>query len=114
MVRAKLWFRCAALGDPVTPIQVRPALIGWDAKMRKIDLTIERSFKGEELLMRMKGWITVDPKRVIEIVRKYGVLKVLDDRDLVFECETLSDLERLNEELKKEFNDQIEIEVIKK
>ncbi|MCX7857178.1 MAG: hypothetical protein N2513_04240 [Deltaproteobacteria bacterium] len=114
MIRAKLWFRCAAMGDPVAPIQVRPALIGWEAKMRKVELTIERSFSGEELLKRMKGWITVDPKTVIELVKQYGVLKVLDDRDLVVECEKPEDLHGLSELLKSKLNDQVELEVIKK
>jgi hypothetical protein len=36
---------------------VQPALIGWEAKYRQIDLTIERAFKGDELVRRMKGWI---------------------------------------------------------
>lgn len=114
MVRGKLWFRCAALGDPVTPIQVKPAIIGWEAKMRKVEMTIERSFTGEELLKRMKGWITVDPQKVIELVKEHGVLKVLDDRELVVECERLEDLERLTEALKTKFADEVELEIIKK
>ena len=32
MIRGKLWFRCAAMHDPVTPVVVQPALIGWEAK----------------------------------------------------------------------------------
>ena len=83
MIRAKLWFRCAAMHDPVTPVIVKPALIGWEAKQRQVDLTIERAFKGDELVMRMKDWVTADVKKVVEIVQKHGYLKVLDDRDLV-------------------------------
>jgi hypothetical protein len=52
MIRAKLWLRCAAMHDPVTPTLVRPALVGWEAKRRSVDLTIERGFNGEELLRR--------------------------------------------------------------
>ena len=85
MVRAKLWFRCAAMHDPVTPVIVRPAVLGWDAKFRDVDLTIERAFKGDELVMRMKGWVTVDVKKVVRIIARYGRLKVLDERDLVAE-----------------------------
>ena len=55
MIRAKIWFRCAAVHDPISPIIVHPSIIGWEAKQRQIDLTIERAFKGDELLRRMKG-----------------------------------------------------------
>jgi len=46
MIRSKIWFRCAAMHDPVTPIIVRSAVIGWDAKERDVELTITRAFKG--------------------------------------------------------------------
>jgi len=110
MVRAKLWFRCAAVGDPITPVIVRPALLGWDAKEREIPLTIERAFKGDELLMRMKGWVTVDVKKVIELIKSYGFLKVLDERDLVVEIETNDDYEKLNNELLNNFKGHIDLE----
>jgi len=112
MIRTKLWFRCAAMHDPVTPVLVKPALIGWDAKKRDVDLTIERAFKGDELVLRMQGWVTVDVKKVIEIVKRYGFLKVLDERDLVVEMETEKDLEALNRELLKNFGDQLDLETI--
>ena len=35
MVRAKLWLRCAAMHDPVTPTLVQPAVVGWEAKRRR-------------------------------------------------------------------------------
>src|SRR3989304_5631925 len=85
MIRAKIWFRCAAMHDPVTPIVVKPAIIGWEAKKRRVGTQIERAFNGEELVRRMKGWITVDPKEVIEVVNQYGRLKDLDDREIVVE-----------------------------
>ena len=110
MIRAKLWFRCAAMHDPVTPVLVKPALIGWDAKKRDVELTIERAFKGDELVLRMQGWVTVDVKKVIEIVKRYGFLKVLDERDLVVEVETEKDLEALNRELLENFKDQLNLE----
>jgi hypothetical protein len=93
MIRSKLWFRCAAMHDPVTPVQLRPALIGWDAKRRKVDLTIERPFKGDELVLRMKGWVTADVKKVVDLVKRYGFLKIQDDRDLVVELETEKEYE---------------------
>ena len=110
MIRSKLWFRCAAMHDPVTPIIVKPAVISWDAKERDVELTIERAFKGDELVMRMKGWVTVEVKKVVEIIDKYGYLKVLDERDLVVDVETEEDYEKLNKDIETEFKDQLNLE----
>jgi hypothetical protein len=112
MIRAKLWFRCAAMHDPVTPVVVKPAVIGWDAKQRQVDLTIERAFKGDELVLRMKGWVTSDVSDVIEVVKKHGHLKVLDERDLVVEMETDEDYENLSRDLENHFGDQMNLERI--
>jgi hypothetical protein len=114
MIRAKIWFRCAVVHDPVCPVVVRPGLIGWEAKYRQIDLTIERAFKGDELVRRMKGWITVDPDKVIEIVNKYGRLKVLDDRELVIEMEEKANFEELKKSVDEAFGDQVDVELIPK
>src|SRR4030042_817137 len=108
MIRAKIWFRCAVGHDPVSPIVARPALIGWEAKRRLIDLTIERAFKGDELLRRMKGWITVDPERVIELVSQFGRLKVLDDRELVIEMEDLIIFDNLKKNLFTVFVNEVD------
>ena len=112
MIRAKLWFRCAAMHDPVTPTILKPAVIGWEAKQRTVDLSIERAFKGDELVMRMKGWVTVDVKKTIELVKKRGHLKVLDDRELVAEFESEEDFELLSGELTEAFGDQLDMERI--
>ena len=112
MVRAKLWFRCAAMHDPVTPIIVKPAVIGWEAKQREVALTIERAFKGDELVMRMKGWVTVDVKKAIEVVKRHGYLKVMDERELVVEVETQEVYKRLSSELSEYFKDQVNLEKI--
>jgi hypothetical protein len=96
--------------DPVTPVIVRPAVIGWDAKKREVDLTIERAFKGDELVLRMKGWVTVDVRKTLEIIKRYGSLKVLDDRDLVVETETEDDYNSLEQELAAQFQDQVNLE----
>jgi len=114
MIRAKLWFRCAAMHDPVTPMIVQPALIGWEAKQRRVDLRIERAFNGEELVRRMKGWVTVDPSKVIEMVNRFGRLKVLDDRDLVVEVEKAEDLQELQKVLQESFKEEVMIERILK
>jgi hypothetical protein len=114
MIRAKLWFRCAAMHDPVTPVVVQPASIGWEAKLRQVDLRIERAFTGEELVRRMKGWVTVDPSQVIEVVKRSGRLKVLDDRDLVLEFEKMEDFEDLQKALSEAFGKEMDVELIRK
>ena len=112
MIRARLWFRCAAMHDPVSPVIVQPAVIGWEAKQRKVDLQVERAFNGEELVRRMKGWVTVDPSKVIERVNRYGRLKVLDDRDLVIEFEREEDVQNLQKALEETFGKEVDVEVM--
>ena len=114
MIRAKIWFRCAAVHDPICPVVARPASVGWEAKERQIALTIERAFRGDELVRRMKGWITVDPGRVIEIVNRYGKLKILDDRELVIELEEASALEELQRATREAFGGEVDVEPIEK
>jgi hypothetical protein len=98
--------------DPVTPVLVQPAVIGWEAQKRRVDLTIERAFKGDELVMRMKGWVTADVKEVVDVVKKHGFLKVLDDRDLVVELDTEKDYDNLARELEAKFGDQMNLEKV--
>jgi hypothetical protein len=100
--------------DPVTPVVVQPALIGWEAKQRKVELLIERAFNGEELVRRMKGWITAEPSRVIETVNRFGRLKVLDDKELVIEFEKMEDFQSLQKALKEAFGQEVEVELIGK
>jgi len=114
MVRAKIWFRCAAMHDPVTPIVLQPAVIGWEAKKRRVGTQIERAFNGEELVRRMKGWITVDPNEVIEVVNQYGRLMVLDDRELVVEVEKTEDIQKLQKAVQEGFEGEVDIEAISK
>jgi hypothetical protein len=112
MIRSKLWLRCAAMHDPVTPTLVQPAVIGWEAKTRKVDLTIERPFSGEELLKRMKGWVTTDPLAVIQVVKEFGRLKVLDDHELVIECEGKDEFIDLSNKLAEHFKGEVNLEQI--
>jgi hypothetical protein len=100
--------------DPVTPMVAQPALVGWEAKKRRVDLTIERAFTGEELVKRMKGWVTTDPYKVAEIVKQYGKLKVLDDRELVIEMEKEDDFKGLENALLEAFGSEVDIEMVKK
>ena len=114
MIRGKLWFRCAAMHDPVTPFVVQPAVIGWEAKQRRVELLIERAFSGEELVRRMKGWITAEPSKVIEVINRFGRLKVLDDKELVIEVEKAEDFQSLQKALQEAFGNQVEAELIRK
>ena len=110
MIRAKLWFTCAAMHDPVTPIIVKPSILGWKAKRRNVELTIERAFTGEELVLRMKGWVTTDVKNVIETIKPHGYIKVLDEEDLVVEMESEEDYEKITGALEEKFGDQVFLE----
>lgn len=110
MLRAKVWFKCAAMHDPVSPVLVRPSVIGWDAKQRQVDLVIERPLKGPELLARMKGWVTADVDSAAEILQRYGRLKLLDDRELVVECEGPEQIVDLERELDEAFGNEVNLE----
>ena len=112
MVRAKLWLRCAAMHDPVTPTLVLPAVVGWEAKRRKVELTIVRPFSGEELLRRMKGWVTTDPKEVIEVVKPFGRLKVLDEKELVVEFEEQRSFDAAQAALAETFKGEVDLELV--
>ena len=112
MIRGKLWFRCAAMHDPVTPRVVQPALIGWEAKKRRVELQIERAFNGDELVRRMNGWVTVDPSKVIDVVSRFGRLNVLDDRELVIEVEKMEDFQKLQKTLQETFEGEVDTELI--
>jgi len=114
MERAMLWFKCAAVHDPVRPVAKKPATIGWEAKQRQVDLVIERPFRGDELLSRMKGWVTADVGRVTEIIRPHGKLKILDDYDLVVEAQDKPDLEALSLKLSEAFGEEVWLEPIGK
>lgn len=68
MIRLRLFGRCRIYHDPVSPVLRAPAKIGWDAWFRSIDLVTPRRLKGKELLLRTKGWWTVEPSEVSEVV----------------------------------------------
>jgi hypothetical protein len=112
--RAILWFKCAAVHDPVRPVLKNPAVIGWEAKQRQVDLVIQRSFKGEELLRHMKGWFTVDVYQAIDIIQQHGKLKVLNGYDLVVEAPNKSQLEALSQKLSQAFGEEAWLEPIAK
>ncbi len=110
MIRAKLWFMCAAMHDPVTPIILKPSVLGWKAKRREVELTIERIFTGEELVLRMKGWVTTNVSQVIQTIKPHGYLKVLDEQDLVVEMESEEDYEKVTRALKERCGNEVFLE----
>ena len=114
MERAMVWFKCAAMHDPVRPVLKRAAVVGWEAKMRDVALTIDRPFKGDELLLRMKGWVTVDVVQAINILQQHGRLKVLDDYDLVVEAADPAAMEALSATLAEHFGEELWLERIPK
>ncbi len=54
--------------------------------------------------------MTTDVKKVVEVIKRHGFLKVLDDRDLVVEVETEKDYENLTKEILENFQDQVDLE----
>jgi hypothetical protein len=100
------------MGDAVSPILVQPAVIGWEGKYRTVDLTIERPFKGEELLSRMKGWVTVDPKEIIAAIKPEGFLKVFDEGQLIVEGDSLELIGRIRQRLQDRFGDRVSLEIL--
>jgi len=109
-----LWFKCAAMHDPVRPVLKRPAVLGWEAKQRQVDLVIERPLRGEELLHRMKGWFTADVYKAAEIIKQYGKLKFLDEYNLIIETKDMTGIEKLSRHLIEAFKEEVWIEHIPK
>ncbi len=114
MERALLWFKCAAMHDPVRPVIKKPAVLGWEAKQRRVDLVIERPLRGDELLKRMQGWFTADAYQVVDIIKPHAKLKLIDEIDLVVETNTLTDMQALAQSLIEAFGEEVWIEPISK
>ncbi|MDF1592870.1 MAG: hypothetical protein P1P89_15245 [Desulfobacterales bacterium] len=114
MERALLWFKCAAVHDPVRPVIKKPAVLGWMAKHRRVDLEIERPMRGEELLHQMKGWFTVDVHQAGDVIQQYGKLMTLDETDLVVETKDATAMELLSQKLAETFGRDVWLEPIAK
>ena len=89
------------------PWLLAPAQIGWKAWFRSIDLVTPQQLKGEELLLRTRGWWTVEPKDVAEVVKKHGRLIVGEEGELMAEFNDQNAVEALSAELKERFGDQV-------
>ncbi len=60
----------------------------------------------------MKGWVTVDPSQVIEIVNRFGRLKVLDEAELFIEVEKVEDFRNLQKALRETLGAEMDLEKI--
>ena len=107
MIRLRLFGRCRIYHDPVSPVLKAPAQIGWDSWFRDIDLVTPRRLKGKELLLRTRGWWTVEPTEVLEIVEAHGKLIVGDNGELMVEFEEQKAAETLSAVLSDRFEDQV-------
>ncbi len=109
MIRTRLFGRCRIYHDPVSPVLKAPAQIGWDAWFRSIDLVTPQPLRGEELLKRTRGWWTVEPNEVAEVVKRFGRLVVGDGGELMVELPDERAVEDLSRTLAERFGDQVQI-----
>ena len=107
MIRLRLFGRCRIYHDPVSPVLKAPAQIGWDAWFRSIDLVTPRRLKGKELLQRTRGWWTVEPAKIAEVVEVHGQLVVGEKGELTVEFEDKNAADALSKALFKQFGDQV-------
>jgi hypothetical protein len=107
MIRLRLFGRCRIYHDPVSPVLKAPAEIGWDAWFRTIDLVTPQRLKGRELLMRTRGWWTVEPADVLPVVEEHGTLAVGEKGELMVECSDPKALDALSAALSERFGDQV-------
>jgi hypothetical protein len=107
MIRLRLFGRCRIYHDPVSPVLKAPSEIGWTAWFRTIDLVTPRRLKGRELLMRTRGWWTVEPEEVAQVVDGHGELLVGEQGELMVELEGPPHAEALRAALADRFGDQV-------
>jgi len=107
VIRLRLFGRCRIYHDPVSPVLRAPAQIGWDAWFRTIDLVTPQDLKGEELLLRTRGWWTVEPKEVAEVVKTHGRLIVGEEGELMVEFADQKAAEALSFALSERFGNLV-------
>jgi len=107
MIHLRLFGRCRIYHDPVTPVLRAPAQIGWDAWFRSIDLVTPHRLKAEELLLRTRGWWTVEPNDVAEVVKRHGRLVVGEGGELMVELTDQKAAEALSAALSERFGNQV-------
>jgi len=109
MTRLRLFGRCRIYHDPVSPVLRSPAEVGWEAWFRSIDLVTPQPLKGDELLRRTRGWWTVEPNDVADVIEPYGRLIVGDQGELMVECADDETAEALARALRDRFEDQVQL-----
>lgn len=107
MIRMRLFGRCRIYHDPVSPVLRAPAQVGWEAWFRSIDLVTPQRLKGRELLLRTRGWWTVEPSDVEPIVEAHGRLVVGERGELLVELPGQQAVEALSSALFERFGDQV-------
>ncbi|MGW8303987.1 MAG: hypothetical protein ACWGNO_18050 [Desulfobacterales bacterium] len=107
MIRLRLFGRCRIYHDPVSPVLKAPAQIGWAARFRTIDLVTPRKLKGRELLMRTRGWWTVEPGEVLKTVEAHGSLVLGGSGELMVEFADQKAVDALTSSLSDKFGDQV-------
>jgi len=107
MIRFRLFGRCRIYHDPVSPVLRTPAEIGWEAWFRHIDLVTPQLLKGEELLLRTRGWWTAEPRDVAEVVKKHGRLVVGEGGELMVELADQKAAEALRSALSARFGNGV-------
>lgn len=107
MIRLRLFGRCRIYHDPVSPVLRAPVQIGWDSWLRDIDLVTPWRLKGRELLLRTRGWWTVEPAEVLEIVQSHRKLVVGDNGELMVKLKDQKEAETLSTALSDQFGNQV-------
>ena len=107
MIRMRLFGRCRIYHDPVSPVLKQPAQVGWDAWFRTIELVTPHRLKGKELLMRTRGWWTIEPSEVATIIEAHGRLAVGERGELLVELSDQKAVEELSSMLSKHFGEQV-------
>jgi hypothetical protein len=70
-------------------------------------LVTPQQLKGEELLLRTRGWWTAEPKEVAQVVKKHGRLIIGEEGELMVEFTDQKAVEALSAALKEQFGDQV-------
>ena len=107
MIQLRLFGRCRIYHDPVAPVLKAPAEIGWEAWFRRIDLVTPKKLKGKELLMRTRGWWTIEPSEIAPVVEAHGKLEVGEKGELLVEFPSQDAVEALSKALAERFGDQV-------
>jgi hypothetical protein len=70
-------------------------------------LVTPQKLKGEELLLRTRGWWTAEPKEVAEVVKKHARLIVGEGGELLVEFIDQKAVETLSAALSERFGDRV-------